>query len=289
MQFREIRCSSMGKLTTGVSLKAPVLTEPQKKLLEELQNKEKRTEKQDISLKELIEKRDSKPKLPTELTSGQKTHVQNIWYGDKFDFVKTFTNKFVEKGNIKENKSIKDVFEMLGMKFVRKNSTFKQNGFCKGTADIVLNSPSCIPDMKNVYYPEGLKFFKSGSAKELETQHDYEWQIKSYCWLWDKTDGLIIRHLCNPPEHILEKEIWTFFKQSEETEMTEDFRESVRQMFDFESKLTVAERTMIFPVTLTNDDVLIMENQVKLMNEYWKTLDDEFNSKNFDAFYKLKK
>lgn len=284
MQPRKIRASSMGRLTTGVSLDPPVLTKADhaalNKLTECAEKGRNPTPKQIEDHDNAFKKLHSKPALPTELTAGQKTHVQDIWYGEKFDFFKTFHNKFVDKGDFVEDKSIRDVLGMLGSayKFTRKNEKTFENEFCTGTPDLLINS--AVIDMKNVYYPNGLKFFRSGSASEAETIHLYKWQVKSYCWLTRKTTGFIINYLCNPPEHILEKEIWNYFKQSKEETLTDEFRDYVRDLFDFEGKKTIEERTMMFRFDLTENDVKIMENQVKLMNEYWNILDEEFATKN---------
>jgi len=269
--MRQFRCSSLGKITVGMSLSPLGLTDIQAKRLAELIDKGSKAKE----VQELIDKRDEIPEM--KLSAGAKTYIEDVWYGDYFGFQKSFHNKFVEKGNIVENGSIKALSKYLGF-FTAKNEEYLSNEFIHGTPDVRLNKPKCTIDTKNVYYPNGLEFFKATD----EEKHIYQWQIHGYNFLDEKEVGFVARILMNPPIHILEKEVWTYWKDSgNEGYPDDEFKKEVEQMFNFESK-PIEDRVNLFRVDSNKDHFTIIKKAVGLANEYYETLTDKFASRNKD-------
>ncbi len=268
--MRQFRCSSLGKITVGMSLTPLGLTDIQAKRLHELTDKGSKSKE----LQELIDKRDKIPEL--KLSSGAKTYIEDVWYRDYFGFQKSFHNKYVEKGNIKEDASIKALSKYLGFMTV-KNEDHLSNEFIHGTPDIRLNSPKCTIDTKNVYYPNGLSFFQDEKEK-----NDYIWQIHGYNYLDQKEVGFIARILMNPPTHILEKEVWTYWKSSgNDGQPNDDFKRDVEEMFNFES-FDISERVNLFRVDTTENEIKIIQKAVELANDYYNELTELFNSRNIN-------
>lgn len=254
-----------------MSLSPLGLTEIQTKRLAELIEKGSKSKE----VNELTEKRDKIPEL--KLSSGAKTYIEDVWYGDKFDFQKTFFNKYVEKGVMKEDASIKALSKYLGFMTV-KNESHLSNNFIHGTPDIRLNKPKCTIDTKNVFYPNGLSFFESENEK-----HDYIWQIHGYNFLDEKETGFVARILMNPPEHILEKEIWTYWKAGgSDGQPNDEFRKEVEEMFNFE-RLQIDERVNLFRVDTGENELKIIKKAVDLANEHWDKLDEQFSNRNKDV------
>ena len=276
--MRQFRCSSLGKITVGMSLTPLGLTDIQAKELAELIEKGSKSKK----IQELTEKRDKTPEL--KLSSGAKTYIEDVWYGDHFEFQKSFHNKYVEKGNLKEDASIKALSKYLGF-MTAKNESYLSNEFIHGTPDIRLNRPKCTIDTKNVYYPNGLSFFQDEKEK-----NDYVWQIHGYNYLDEKEVGFVARILMNPPAHILEKEVWTYWKNSgNDGQPNDDFRSEVQEMFNFEKK-DISERVNLFKVETTDNEIKIIEKAVRLANEYYKELTEKFGNRNKEVieFFKSK-
>lgn len=266
--MHKFRCSALGKITVGITFSPLGLTEKQTQRLNELIEKGSKSKE----LQELIEKRDLIPE--PKLSAGAKTYIEDVWYSFHFNFQKSFSSKFTEKGKLNESKSIRDLSKYLGV-FTAKNEERLVNDFIHGTPDIRLKSPKCTIDTKNVYYPNGLKFFDSESEK-----HDYIWQIHGYNWLDGKDVGFVARILTNPPAHILEKEVWNYWKDAEgEGHPTDDFRKDVEDMFNFEKK-PIDERVNLFRVDTTENEIKIIQKSVELANEYWELLDDQFRNRN---------
>ena len=273
MQFR-CRCSALGNITVGISFSPLGLTEKQSLRLAELQYKGSKSQE----LKDLIEKRDTI--IEPTLSTGAKTYIQDVWYSEHFEFQKSFTNKFTEKGKIQESRSIKDLigyFNSISEKkiFASKNEQWLQNDWIHGTPDLRLNTPRCTIDTKNVYYPNGLSFFDSEKEKR-----NYIDQIHGYNWLDGKDVGFVARILMNPPDSILEKEVWNYWKDAgKDGQPTDSFRDEVRELFNFERK-PIDERVNLFRVATTENDIKVIKKAVELSNEYWKVLNEQFSNRN---------
>ena len=272
------RGSAMGKITVGVSLKPLPLTDKQEKELTELREKNSQSKKR-IELEERL------VKIPdAKLSSGAKTYIRDVWYGDNFDFRKTFHNKYTEKGNVVEHRSIKALSKFLGF-YAPKNEEYLKNDWIHGTPDVRLKKPSCTIDTKNVFYPNGLHFFDEEKEKS-----DYEWQIHAYNFLDEKEDGFVARILMNPPDNIIEKEAWNLWKESgNDGVFDESFLDEVRDLYDFESKKPIEERVNLFHVKTTQYEIDVIKKSVELANEYYHELNDSFKGRNIDALEFFKK
>jgi hypothetical protein len=266
MEKHKFRCSSLGKVTVGASLKPLPLTEKQSIELAELRGKNSQSQKRLELEKKLVQIPEPK------LTAGAKTYIESVWYGQKFDFQKTFSNKFVQKGNEVESRSIREL-RKLGI-FATKNEQHFENEYIKGTPDILFNNPKCVIDTKNVYYPDGLGFF------EDEPLNDYIWQIHGYNFLTDREDGFIIKMLLNPPADILEKEVWNYWKSGHnEGRPTEQFYLEIEDYFNFE-KLPIEDRVKIYQVKTTQNEIDIIKKWTDLGRTYMAELDEKNKSKN---------
>jgi hypothetical protein len=266
MEKHKFRCSSLGKITVGASLAPIPLTEKQSIELAELREKKSQSQKRLELEKKLVQIPEPK------LTAGAKTYIESVWYGQKFDFQKTFSNKFVQKGNEVESRSIREL-RKLGI-FASKNDHHFENEFIKGTPDILLNNPKCVIDTKNVYYPDGLGFF------EDEPINDYIWQIHGYNFLTDREDGFIIKILLNPPADILEKEVWNYWKSGHnEGKPTDQFYLEIEDYFNFE-KLPIEDRVKIYQIKTTQNEIDIIKKWTDLGRAYMDELDEKSKCKN---------
>jgi hypothetical protein len=266
MKKHKFRCSSLGKITVGASLTPIPLTEKQSIELAQLREKDSKSK-----VREQLEKKLVQVPEP-ELTAGAKTYIESVWYGQKFEFQKTFSNKFVQKGNEVESRSIREL-RKLGI-FASKNEQSFENKYIKGTPDILLNKPKCIIDTKNVYYPDGLGFFAN------EPINDYIWQIHGYNFLTEREDGFIIKMLLNPPADILEKEIWNYWKSGHnEGRPTDEFAAEIEDYFNFE-RLPIEDRVKIYQIKTTQNEIDIIKKWTDLGREYMAELDEKNKSKN---------
>ena len=266
MEKHKFRCSSLGKITVGASLQPLPLTDIQSKKLAELREKGSQSQEREKLEQKLIE-------VPTpKLTAGAKTYIESVWYGQKFDFQKQFTNKFVRKGNKVESRSIREL-RKLGI-FATKNETYFENEYIKGTPDILMNAPKATIDTKNVYYPDGLGFF------EDEPLIDYIWQIHGYNFLTEREDGFIVKMLLNPPADILEREVWNYWKAGHnDGRPTEQFIAEIEDYFNFE-KLPIQDRVKFYKIKTTQNEIDIIKKWTDLGRDYMAELDAKSKQKN---------
>lgn len=266
MEKHKFRCSSLGKITVGASLQPLPLTDIQSKKLAELREKGSQSQEREKLEQKLIE-------VPTpKLTAGAKTYIESVWYGQKFDFQKQFTNKFVQKGNKVESRSIREL-RKLGI-FATKNETYFENEYIKGTPDILMNAPKATIDTKNVYYPDGLGFF------ENEPINDYIWQIHGYNFLTEREDGFIVKMLLNPPADILEREVWNYWKAGHnDGRPTEQFIAEIEDYFNFE-KLPIQDRVKFYQIKTTQNEIDIIKKWTDLAREYMAELYEKSKQKN---------
>lgn len=262
----------MGKITVGVNLRPLPLTQKQQEELESLREKGSESQKRKELEARLVEIPEAK------LSTGAKTYVRDVWYGDNFDFQKRFSNKFTEKGNIVESRSIKALSKYLGF-YAPKNGEYLHNDWTHGTPDVRLKTPACTIDTKNVFYPNGLQFFEEEKEKS-----DYEWQIHSYNFLDEKENGFVARILMNPPRHIIEKEAWLLWKESgNEGICDEAFIDEVADLYDFESKKPIHDRVSLYHVQTTQYEIDVIKKSVDLANEYYHELNESFKGHNKKA------
>jgi len=282
------RCSALGHLMVGAELGGsliPLGITDKKRLDQCLQAKEKGklTPNMESELPLLIKKRDTpfEPKL----SAGAKTHVENKWYGRKFDYQKRFVSNQTRKGNIKEEQAIKQAGEYLGFPFAYKNEQWLENDFIHGTLD--WKTKLFVADTKCVWQPNGLGFF----SDEIETI--YEWQGKGYCYLAERDHFVLIRILMNPPDtmiYSLAKPLWEEAGYHWSEPITESFLEDVKNEYNFEGKNKIEDRIRLIRVDFTDKDRLLINQQVELMREYWIELDGQFSNRNKNEceFFKRK-
>lgn len=269
------RCSNFGRIMTGAALStAPTITDAQIKELEQLRAKDKLTEKQDERLKELQEKATT-TKVGA-LSAGAKSFIEEEFMNDRFKFRSTFTNKYMEKGNECEQRSIEQVGQMLGYPFATKavkkemsNQWLKTNGYDWKTKDFVF-------DQKNVWQPSGLKLF---DEKDISI---YEWQIRGYAMLLNELGhnikgGAIIRVLMNPPQELIFKEarkMWADLGNGWDSDVPAKFVQDIQEMFNFEGKYPdVKDRCRIHLVECTQEHFELIKTYVAMAQKYYESLE----------------
>lgn len=262
----KIRCSALGNIMVGASLKPLPLTDKQSARLKELRDKGSKSKEREKLEAKLIE-------VPTpKLSEGAKTYIEDVFYGHKFDFQANFSNKFTQKGNEKELFSISVLNKYLGV-FGAKNEKHFENDYIQGTPDVILSKPNAVIDAKNVYYPKGLGIFENG---ELTNRI---WQIHGYNYLLGKSTGYVARILVNPPDHLIEKEAWALWKSAENIGAPdEDFIDEVRAMYDFEGKQPINKRVRLYRVDTTDYEVKLIKTWVGLARDYYAELEQRWNN-----------
>ena len=287
MKTKKFRCSNYGRIMTGATLpSAAGLTDAQNRDYSDLLSKATPTAKQLEKIAELEAKRDRI--LVPELSKGAKSYIEDEFIKDRFDYRITFTNRFTEKGNLLEERSIREVGKFLGYPFASKAQEKQlENDFLK-TSGYDWKVKRFVFDQKNVWDPTGLKLFEDD--KELS---NYEWQIRGYAMLINELEqgciesGAIIRVLMNPTEEQVLKQAKIMHVDNGNDwsdPVPIEFVQEVQDMFDFEGKFpNIADRIRIHKVDCTAEHFELIRIYCKLAQDYYASLESKIESVNADT------
>lgn len=195
------RCSSLGKLMTGVK---PNLTENQEKTLVGLIEKKdagKITEKQMITLGDLLEKKHAKPSL----SKTTQSYLKELHRNEVFCRSSEITSKFLDKGIQCEERSLTLLCKTEGNWFQKNKERFK-NDFITGEPD---NTQGKIRDIKTSWN------FSTFPMYETEIPNkDYWWQLQGYMALTGMDEAELIYCLVDTPFKLIDDELrrmdWKF-------------------------------------------------------------------------------
>ena len=130
----------------------------------------------------------SNAKTKGDLSAGCKTYLEN-WYANDNEEIHS---KYFDKGNMVENECIDLMASVLDKGMAFKNDEHKEDDYFTGTCDVQLDD--CIVDVKSVWGRKGLHAACDGLDK------DYEWQLRGYLHLYNKSKAILFYGLCDTPE-----------------------------------------------------------------------------------------
>ncbi len=243
-----LRCSCIGKVMTNA--KGVGLTDKQVELLSSLQSKEKRTEKQDIDLADLISKRDAPPKLSDTCISYLKEVYVFMKYG-KEPVGGSQRSKYTLKGKSVEDESIAMLSRIDDFPYT-KNEERKVNDFLTGECDIVKDADN-LKDIKSSW-----DFATLLSNIDSPLNADYFWQGQGYLCLWNAKHYEVCYCLVNMPQDMIEGEKKRiFYIMNPATEESPEYLKEIKKM---ENNMTFDEipiRERIIRFSFDRDDSLI--------------------------------
>lgn len=277
------RCSSLGHILTN---KPKEITSNQLTEIKNLENerdnginvngnKVKWTDKKQEKLDLLYKIKEAKD----ELSSGIKTHLDNVFRSQFWKRRRLLHNKFLDKGNICESDGLQLWSDIEGV-YLAKNEEELENDYIKGTPD---NRLKIIRDTKVNYDMESFDNAKLNSL--------YENQIKGYCWLDRKTKGELGYCLVNNPYHqLLDEKTRLWYKMGSPNDNELRWIEAVSQIernmiFDIEKwkdnypnydfvnekldfDVPKVMRFKKFEVELLPEDITLIKNRIIMCREY---------------------
>lgn len=254
----KIHCSAIGKIMGGVETSP---TPKQLAELAELKAKEKRTEKQEIKMQELLEKVDSKPKL----SDGAKTFCRTWVIEQIYQMRKGFSNKYTEKGLICEQDEIDVVAELMGYGKIEKHVGRVENEYMNGECDMLL--PNAVEDVKGSWDFSTFPFFDT-----LPPNSDHVWQGFGYMELYNRKNYAINYVLIDTPEQfILAEAKKQSYKLGMEGEIEMELYDEVAARMTY-NHLPIWMRVRRYEFVYDERKIQLINNQVLLCREYIKTL-----------------
>lgn len=129
------------------------------------------------------------------LSVGAKTELESIAKQLVYGYSKEVSSKQMEKGILVESQSI-ELYNSVFFTNYAKNTERKTNDWVTGECDIFTGSK--VIDIKS---PWSLDTFPALSASG--TDRDYEWQLRTYMWLWDCDEAEIAYCLVSTPPELV--------------------------------------------------------------------------------------
>lgn len=207
------------------------------------------------------------------LTKENTTYLRDLFIGEINGIQKDITSKYFEKGMFCEQDAMQILQDSLYPKsFVKSYKKQVKNEFLQGTPDVIM--PDYLYDIKNAF-----DRFTFGKA---DCTWEYEWQIKAYLWLTERTQGRLFYVLCNMPEHLIQdEERQLFYKGKFLTTESKDYQdacEELRKKLNFTS-MKLHERFKIWDIVLTDEDIETMKNAVENARIHLKNLSECENAR----------
>lgn len=261
-----IRCSCIGKIMANG--KGSVLTEKQAIELERLQGLPSRTEKQEITLQELILKRDA----PPELSETAKSYLKEVYMYHKYgkeSLAGSERSKYTIKGRSVEDQSIMMLSRIDGLPY-EKNQKRYTNSFLTGEPDIVVEDKDGeivkIIDIKSSWDGASLLANIGNPLNPL-----YYWQVNGYMALTGAKEAEVCYCLVNMPQEIIEGEKKRiFYTMNPVTEENVDYKNAIERLenamtFD---EIPIRERLVRFSVPRDEKIIEKIENRVAQCREW---------------------
>lgn len=207
------RCSGLGSLMTGVK---PNLTENQEKTMIDLLEKQslgKITEKQTITLGDLLAKKHA----PIDLSAGVKTYLKQLHREYIFKRSNIMKSKYTEKGIQVEDQSLTLYSNFIGKPFFKNKERFK-NEYFSGEPD---NKAGVIRDIKSSWDYSTFPMYDT----EIKN-NDYVYQLNGYMDLTGIEEAELIYCLVDTPHKIINDEIrradWNYNVMDNDGNIRED-------------------------------------------------------------------
>jgi len=272
-----IRCSCIGKIMAEG--KGSVLTDKQAELLNELQNKESRTPKQEENLLALLIKRDAPPSLGDTAISYLKEVY--IWYKyGKEPVGGAERSKYTMKGKLVEDDSI-TMLSRIDQASYKKNDVRFTNNYLTGEPDIIVQTDgvaSKIIDIKSSYDFATLLSNIGSPINPL-----YKYQLQGYMALTGALEAEICYCLVNMPQEMINSEKKRLFYALNAA--TEESPEYVRQVSKLENNMTfdeipIKERLVRFPIQRDEELIAKIYKRIEQCREWLKEFDEYHSSIN---------
>ena len=263
------RASSIGALMT--ESRGIVLTDNQKQTLADYKLRDAGegkplTDKQKIDFELLLSKENAKPTL----SDTAKSFIEKTWLFNEKGFYEELTSKYVEKGNFNEEESILLVSEVES-NFYEKNTERKTINHITGEADIIcyIDGKKVIKDVKSSWSP---MTFMNGDLNTI-----YEWQLRTYLYLYDADEAHLHYVLTDCPPHILENEKWKLRNKygildDENPIMQRLFKQLEQNLIFSNGNYTKEERVKTFKITRCKEKEELLLSKIPMAVEYYNSI-----------------
>jgi len=272
------RCSCLGKIMTEG--KGSVLTDKQQERINELQSKEKRTEKQEEELSSLIAKKNAPPRLSDTCISYLKEVYVHNKYG-KEPIGGAERSKYTLKGKAVEDESIM-MLSRIDSAHYEKNKERFYNSYLSGEPDIIVRDaqgyPVEIKDIKSSYDYATLLANYGSQLNPL-----YYAQMQGYMALTGADKAEVDYCLVNMPQEVIESEKRRIFYAINPVTEEDPYYKSQIERIEWNmtfDEIPINERILRFSVERNDDFITRTYKRIDECRKWLQDFDNEFSSLN---------
>jgi len=214
------------------------------------------------------------PKSKSELLSETtKTFLREYYIKKKYNKIKNFENKFIEKGLLVEEDSLTQ-YSIFKKEIYNKNDIELNNEFITGTPDTFIGeniyNAKTIIDIKSSW-----SIFTFFDTKEDKINKQYYWQLQGYMWLTGAENAKLVYCLINTPEQLIidEKRRLGWKMGLIDYDINEDYIEAskiIEANNNFDD-IPLNEKIYEIHIERNDDDIEKLKNKIITVNEYLKT------------------
>lgn len=185
------------------------------------------------------------------LTDASKTYLKELHVCETYGIEHNITSKYFEKGICNEQDAIEMLNKVIHPNlFLAKNKIRMENEWIHGELDVDVQPAKIVYDTKIAW-----DLFTFGNAK---LTHDYEVQLKGYCWLRGYDHGRLFYCLTDMPEHlIIKEETSLYYKGGFNDTADPNYIEAclkLRKAYDY-SFLPLEAKFKMWDVWFTEEDI----------------------------------
>jgi hypothetical protein len=212
----------------------------------------------------------TEPKLKLDKEKGllsetSKAFVIDKWLYDKYGFLESIKNNYMDKGIECEQNSMDLVSQVVEGGFRARYNTKLQNDYVIGTPDIVLSD--CVEDIKTSW---NLKTFFNAELSKM-----YYCQAQCYMWLTGKQKYKLIYALVPTPEKTIinecEKLVWKYDKNYENEDYIKECQQ-IQRNNDLIKELPTEKRVKVFAFDYNPAYIELLKIKIERAREYYNTL-----------------
>lgn len=208
------------------------------------------------------------------LTQSAQSYLKDLYIKEVYGREKTLSNKYITKGNEKEDESI-SLYRKVNQIFTQKNEIKYANKFIEGTPDLILDGKKkMVIDIKTCW-----DIWTYVDKNRKTAKKDYFWQIAGYSMLTGIEKVQIAYTLLSNSEYEIyrqyEKAKWNLQIMEDGTEDTAEQLlelESTVRRNNIYDDIDDKDRVKVFDFTVTPSDYTIIKDYVEMSREYLNKL-----------------
>lgn len=189
-----------------------------------------------------------------ELSQGGKTYIRNLAKQTVFGYYPEINSKYMDKGTAVEDDSIDLLNSVQFTNYVKNSERFNSDNGLTGEPDLITDTH--IIDIKSAWNIDTFPVFQD-EAQDYVKKSGYDWQCKAYCMLTGRVNWSVAICLVDTPDELISQ--W--------------------DQMDLHKvqHIDPVKRVRIVSGELTQDDVEMIDDRLKVAREYFDECIKELN------------